>query len=117
MFLLVEVVFARILTTRWPTISMSSGVFGFTDIRDGHGVHADSIWCRGVRFFALRQHLSRGFKVGRCDPPPFRITSRRFAGEVRRVTSRRLINAQNKFMSGQPIVGAVALSRKSGGRH
>jgi glycerol transport system permease protein len=68
MFSWVEVVFARILTTtNGKPISMAiSSLFGFhTDIGLIMAVTAASMIPGAVLIFALRNHLSRGFRVGR----------------------------------------------------
>lgn len=68
MFSWVEVVFARILTTtNGKPISMAiNALFGFqTDIGLVMAVTATSMLPGAVLLFAMRNHLSRGFKVGR----------------------------------------------------
>jgi glycerol transport system permease protein len=68
MFSWVEVVFARILTTtNGKPISMAlSALFGFqTDIGLVMAVTAASMIPGAVLLFAMRGHLSRGFKIGK----------------------------------------------------
>ena len=68
MFSWVEVVFARILTTtNGKPISMAiNSLFGFhTDIGLIMAVTAASMIPGAVLLFAMRNHLSRGFRVGR----------------------------------------------------
>ena len=67
MFSWVEVVFARILTTtNGKPISMAiNALFGFqTDIGLVMAVTAASMLPGAVLLFAMRNHLSRGFKIG-----------------------------------------------------
>lgn len=67
MFSWVEVVFARILTTtNGKPISMAlSAMFGFqTDIGLIMAFTLVSMLPGAVLLFAMRNHLSRGFKVG-----------------------------------------------------
>jgi glycerol transport system permease protein len=67
MFSWVEVVFARILTTtNGKPISMAiNALFGFqTDIGLVMAVTAASMVPGAVLLFAMRSHLSRGFKIG-----------------------------------------------------
>lgn len=68
MFSWVEVVFARILTTtNGKPISMAiNALFGFrTDIGLVMAVTVASMLPGAVLLFAMRNHLSRGFKIGR----------------------------------------------------
>lgn len=68
MFSWVEVVFARILTTtNGKPISMAlNALFGFqTDIGLVMAVTTASLLPGAVLLFAMRNHLSRGFRVGR----------------------------------------------------
>jgi len=68
MFSWVEVVFARILTTtNGKPISMAiNSLFGFqTDIGLVMAVTVASILPGAALLFAMRNHLSRGFKIGR----------------------------------------------------
>ena len=68
MFSWVEVVFARILTTtNGKPISMAiNALFGFhTDIGLVMAVTTASMIPGVVLLFAMRNHLSRGFKIGR----------------------------------------------------
>jgi glycerol transport system permease protein len=68
MFSWVEVVFARILTTtNGKPISMAlNALFGFqTDIGLVMAVTAASMLPGAVLLFAMRNHLSRGFRIGR----------------------------------------------------
>ena len=68
MFSWVEVVFARILTTtNGKPISMAlSAMFGFqTDIGMVMAFTLTSMLPGALLLFAMRNHLSRGFKVGR----------------------------------------------------
>ena len=68
MFSWVEVVFARILTTtNGKPISMAiNALFGFhTDIGLVMAVTTASMIPGAVLLFAMRNHLSRGFKIGR----------------------------------------------------
>ncbi len=68
MFSWVEVVFARILTTtNGKPISMAlNALFGFqTDIGLAMAVTAASIIPSAILLFAMRNHLSQGFKIGK----------------------------------------------------
>lgn len=68
MFSWVEVVFARILTTtNGKPISMAiNALFGFqTDIGLVMAVTVASLLPGAILLFAMRNHLSRGFKIGR----------------------------------------------------